>query len=41
MTLETEILLFKNVEIGQETIQSRNEVLYLFFVVNYGDDKKM
>ena len=31
MTLETEIPLFKRVELGQETIQSRNEVLPFFF----------
>ena len=38
MTLETEIPLFKIVELDQETIQSRNEVLQFF--VNYGDHKK-
>ena len=37
MTLETEILLFKRVELGQENILSRNEILQ--FYVIYGDDK--
>ena len=38
MTLETNITLLKMVELGQETIQMRNEVLQFF--VNYGDHKK-
>ena len=38
MTLATEIPLFKRVELGQETIQSRNEILPVF--VNYGDHKQ-
>ena len=35
VTLETEIPLFKRVELCQETIQSRNEVFPFF--LNYGD----
>ena len=38
MTLETEIPLFKRVELGHETIKIRNEVLNFF--VNYEDNKK-
>ena len=38
VTLETEIPLFKTVELGQETIQSRNEDLQFF--ANHGYHKK-
>ena len=37
--LETEISLLKRVELGQETIQSRNKVL--LFILNYGDHPKL
>ena len=39
VTLETKIPLFKRVKLGQETIQSRNEVFPFF--VNYADHHKM
>ena len=35
VTLETEIQPFKRVELGQENIESRNEVFKFF--LNYGD----
>ena len=34
VTLETELTLFKRLEIGQETIQSKNEVFFSPFSLN-------